>query len=329
MRIRNPRPAALLAALVVLANLAACSADVGDAGGPPAQTVNVAVEPKEAELAPGQTLRFASAVTGTADTSVVWSVVGSGGGTVAPDGLYTAPAGAGTYQVRATSVADVARYAEATVTVRTPPSGSVAISPRATSVLAGGTVSFTAVVTGIPDPAVTWRVQETSGCGSVDASGRYTAPATARTCHVVATSVGDPTRSDTATVTVSAPVIVSITPSTATVDACGTATFHAAVSGTSDQSVTWRVLETVDAGTITSAGVYTAPNVAGTYHVVATSAVSGSATAQATITVRDRVLSVTVDPPSVTLASGATQQFTATVTTTCGVFQATRTITAP
>lgn len=57
-------------------------------------------------------------------------------------------------------------------------------------------------MTGATNTAVTWSVSEASGCGSVSGTGLYTAPSTAQTCHVVATSVADTTKSATATVTV-------------------------------------------------------------------------------------------------------------------------------
>jgi hypothetical protein len=52
--------------------------------------------------------------------------------------------------------------------------------------------------------AVTWAVQEGVSGGSVDATGKYTAPGTEGTFHVVATSVADPSKSATAAVLVSA-----------------------------------------------------------------------------------------------------------------------------
>jgi hypothetical protein len=48
---------------------------------------------------------------------VTWSVRESGGGTVSSSGSYTAPAGAGTYHVVATSQADATKSATATITV--------------------------------------------------------------------------------------------------------------------------------------------------------------------------------------------------------------------
>jgi len=58
------------------------------------------------------------------------------------------------------------------------------------------------------------------------------------------------------------------------------------VSNATDQSVSWSVSEGATGGTITTAGAYTAPAAAGTYHVVATSVADSSATATATVTVQ-------------------------------------------
>src|SRR5437763_986212 len=79
-------------------------------------------------------------------------------------------------------------------------------------------VSVTAAVTGTTgnqSTAVTWSVQE-SGGGTVDAQGHYVAPSSTGTYHVIATSVADASKKDTATVSVTAtPVIaVSVSPRT-------------------------------------------------------------------------------------------------------------------
>ena len=101
------------------------------------------------------------------------------------------------------------------------------------------------------------------------------------------------------------------------------------VTGAADGSVAWSVQEGSTGGSITSAGVYTAPASAGTYHVVATSQAAPGSSATVPVTVADRILGVAVSPSTVSLAPGATAQFTATVTTTCGSYTSTQTVTAP
>ena len=71
---------------------------------------------------------------------------------------------------------------------------SVSISPGTGSTTVGGTLTFTATVSGTgagQSTAVTWSLQE-SGGGTVDGSGHDTAPSSGGTFHVVATSVADP-----------------------------------------------------------------------------------------------------------------------------------------
>jgi hypothetical protein len=81
-------------------------------------------------------------------------------------------------------------------------------------------------------------------------------------------------------------VRVTISPTAATLPVGGTRTFSAAVTGTSNTVVTWSIQEGASGGSITSGGVYTAPNVPGTYHVVATSQADPTKHATATITVQ-------------------------------------------
>ncbi len=85
---------------------------------PPAQTVAVTVSPATAAVPTGGSVQLAAAVTGSANTSVTWTVQeGAAGGAVGSTGLYTAPSAAGTFHVVATSVADPSKSAAATVTV--------------------------------------------------------------------------------------------------------------------------------------------------------------------------------------------------------------------
>jgi len=176
--------------------------------------IAVTVTPSAPSTAPGGTINFQASVTGTTtgqSTAVTWSVQEAGGGTVSSTGVYTAPATMGTYHVVATSMADTTKTGTAAATVAPPPPIAVSISPSVTSVLPAGTATFSATVTGITggqSSAVTWSVLELGG-GTVDASGHYTAPATEGTYHVLALSVADPSKSGTASVTVSTAAIIA------------------------------------------------------------------------------------------------------------------------
>jgi len=62
--------------------------------------------------------------------------------------------------------------------------------------------TFTATIVGSANTGVTWSVQEGSAGGSITPAGVYTAPLSPGIYHVIATSQADPTRKDTATITV-------------------------------------------------------------------------------------------------------------------------------
>jgi Bacterial Ig-like domain (group 2)/Galactose oxidase, central domain/Kelch motif len=104
---------------------------------------------------------------------------------------------------------------------------------------------------------------------------------------------------------------VTVTPNSVTVLRDSTQAFTAKVTGTTNTAVTWNVEES-SGGTIDSAGLYTPPqNVAGTFHVIATSqANSAVAGAAAVIVPRPQV---TIDPVAVTLRPDGTRTFAATV----------------
>lgn len=206
---------------------------------------------------------------------------------------------------------------------------TVQVAPAQAQVPPGGVVTFAATVTGTPNTSVVWGVSEALG-GTVNATGLYTAPSSAGTFHVTATSNADPTKQASATVTVTtpAPIVVTVSPAAPSVDECKTLQFTAAVTGTTNTAVTWSVLEGATGGTVTAAGLYTAPNGPGTYHVVAKSVADPTKSSTATVTVKDTIVAVVVSPATVTVPPSGTAQLTATVTNTCGTFTASATINA-
>lgn len=246
----------------------------------------VQVEPSDAQVAPSGRITF-SAV-GAQAATITWSILeGSTGGSITGDGLYTAPASTGEYHVVATSAAAPSVTGSAVVTVTPTPVVGITISPTSTSVTTGRTASFTASVTGTSNTAVSFGLQETSGCGSVSSGGVYTAPSTPTTCHVIATAQADPTKKATATVTVTAAPVVAITisPTSTSVTVGGTVTFTATITGTSNTTAIWTVQETSGCGAVSSTGVYTAPSSPTTCHVIATAQADSTRKATATVTV--------------------------------------------
>jgi|SRR5271166_357908 len=272
---------------------------------------NISLTPASATIAPGGTQQFTATIQGFSNAAINWSVNKvSGGnstvGTISSSGFYTAPAQTGTYTIVATSAADSSVTASATVTV----SSTITISPSAANVAAGTTQQFTATVPGVPNASVTWAVDQIVGgnatVGTISATGLYTAPAAVGNHTITATSTGGAASATVAVFT------LSVSPSAATVALSATEQFTATAQGLSAPVFSWSV-DTIaggnsTVGTITTAGLYTAPAQAGT-HTIAASVVNASGTASAAVT----VISFTVTPSTATVDPSATQQFTAAI----------------
>lgn len=88
---------------------------------------------------------------------------------------------------------------------------------------------------------------------------------------------------------------IGISPTTATMSTRATKTFESSITHSNNFSVTWAVQEGSAGGSISSTGVYTAPSVAGTYHIVVTSVADPVRTATAVVTVQSGASSATVN----------------------------------
>jgi hypothetical protein len=196
---------------------------------------------------------------------------------------------------------------------------SVTVNPLNATLATGASQQFTAQVSGTTNTVVSWRLS--SPIGSITPAGLYTAPASLTsqtTVNVIATSVADPTQSASAVVTVvpAVPAIrVSITPGSAALKAGASQQFTAQVSGTTNTAVTWRLSSPI--GSITPAGLYTAPaslTSQTTVNVIATSVAdpAQSASAVVTITPKSNIV-LMLSPTSLSLSAGRSWQFTARV----------------
>jgi uncharacterized protein YjdB len=163
-----------------------------------ASAISVSISPTTATVTIGQTQTFVATVTGSTQ-GVKWTSTSVG--TIDQNGVFKAVT-AGTGTVTATSVEDTTKSATAQVTVSSSGGGgggvSVSLTPVTASVSVGGTQQFTANVTG-SSSGVTWTA--TGAVGTVDSNGMFTATK-AGMGVVKATSVSDPTKSSSATVSV-------------------------------------------------------------------------------------------------------------------------------
>ncbi|RMG19937.1 MAG: hypothetical protein D6732_29330, partial [Methanobacteriota archaeon] len=272
--------------------------------------ISISITPKSVSMDSQGTVQFTTIITGSTDKSVIWK---ASAGVINSSGLYQAPAVLTTTIVTVTAVSNANPTKSASATVTINPVISVSVSPSSITLDSGGSQQFTATVLGAEDTSVSWSI--VSGVGNISPTGLYTAPnvSSQSTVTVRAVSNQDSSKSDTATITIN-PVVVSVSPGSAVIDSGGSYQFTALVTGASDSTVSWSVDGGSSNGTVDSSGLYTAPTVL-TQTLVTVRAVSNqnsvvSDTAQVTI----NAASVSVSPASATVDSGATLQFTATVT---------------
>ena len=300
-----------------------------------AASISVSVSPLTAQVSTGGQQQFSATVTGSTNTSVTWTVKGTGCsgsacGTISSSGLYTAPGtvpSPATVTITATSVASPSASSSATVTIAS--ASKLTLTPSSPQVNLNAQVQFFA--SGPGSGIVVWGVSGSGcsgiSCGFISGSGLYTAPATVpspATVTVTATSLSNPSISGSTTVTVVGPTQVNVTvsPGSVQLNVDGQQQFKAAVTGTSNTAVIWSVTgygcAGSSCGTITSGGLYTAPAAVpdpSFVTVTATSVADSTKSSTATVTIVQQV-AVSVSPSTAQVDVGAQQQFTATVTGT-------------
>lgn len=244
--------------------------------------VSVFVTPGVITLYQSQTQQFSATVS---SGSVTWTLIPPAG-TISSTGLYTAPATISSplnVTVRATSSLDPTRTANALATIR--PTQAVTVTPVSSEAYAGQSRLFTAVVTGLTNQQVNWSVPANSG--TIDANGLYTAPSPpwpVNPVTVTATSVADPSKSGSVTLTLRQPVSISVAPSGVRLSSGQSLQLAAIVQGTGDTSATWSVNPKI--GQVSQTGLYTAPSSMSLIQTINVTAVSrADPSKSATVTV--------------------------------------------
>jgi uncharacterized protein (DUF1800 family) len=242
--------------------------------------------------------------------TVTWTVNGIQGGnaavgTISPTGLYRAPTAVplqNAVKVRATSTPYPAKYGEATMTVTQVgvhlwSSSPSTVAPGAFTLRLNGSNFGNGVIATFGGvPLATTRVSATelrvTGSAGAAQAGMQVP------LQVVQTGIGA-TVSETVMIAVgSGPttptpsVTVAVSPTSATLAPGATQAFGAAVTGTTNTAVAWSVNGiaggNTTVGSISAAGLYTAPAAVpspATVTVRATSAANTSASAQASVTI--------------------------------------------
>ena len=279
-----------------------------------------------------QNVSFVATVTGNcvgAGCGVTWAVNGVVGGNstygtigtgtstnfVAPANVPT-PA---TFNITATSVANLAVSASVSVTI-TGPAPSISITSPANltqTVSTSGTLPITASVTGLANTAVNWTVNGVangnSTYGTISGSGSsitYDAPTTVptpATFNVTATSQANSSLSASVSVTITPGVVVSITTPTSPLNVVsGSAVkFQASVTGTANTGVSWTVNGVANGDS--TYGIISNPSLSSTY--VAPFAVPAPGTFDVTVTsladnTKSASVIVTITPPATACGSG-------------------------
>ena len=274
-----------------------------------AQTVSI--NPSTTNLRIDATKQFTSSVTGATNTAVTWSVPGSGNGSVSTTGLYTPPAvlpANPVIKVRATSVANNTKFAEATVNLQNPIPTIATIEPtefnignyrlivKGTKYVAGATIK-------LQGTAIT-----TSFVSSTELQADVSFPTAQQYCVIVNNPAPGGGDSAQKCFTVMAPVSVTVSPTTSTVRGGATRQYTATVKNTATKDVNWMVNGVVGGnattGTIATDGTFTAPlNIAavgGTVKIGAQSKKDPNAKAEVTVTLQNPVPTISgVNPTSI------------------------------
>ena len=306
---------------------------------PPPPAIEVSVTPANGSVVLGAQATFAATVTNTTDTAVSWNVSGVPGGnttlgTITSGGLYTAPAdlpSPATVQITATSHADSTKSGAVTLAITS--DITLNLTPNPASVELGATQTFQTAVTssGHPDTSIRWSLSGpacTSGCGTVDASGKYTAPQilpSPASVTLTAQSVADPSKQVSVVASITSSFSLQLS-APSSVPVGGTATIVATLtpipgsnpspalswalsgpgcSGNSCGTLTVVTTQSTSANSVADSAKYTAPATApspNTVTVTVTSQADPSKKAQATLAIQPGV-SVNVSPSTATLAA--------------------------
>jgi uncharacterized protein YjdB len=315
----------------VLLALSACGGGGGDGIlRTPDTPIAVAIQPATVPaLDIGATVSLVASVTGgaaSASREVRWASSAPAIASVDGTGRVQAVA-PGQATITATAVADANRSAAVVVSVNAAPPVVVTITPAGPqSVTAGQVLQLQAAVTGGAPSAsrlVTWSSSQ-PGVATVDGSGRVSA-LTAGQTTITATSVADPSRNATASVTVTpAAARVLITPATLTLRLGRTGQLVGLVQGiTAGQSPRMRFISTVPtvASVSTTDGLTaTVTAVApGTAQVIVAAEADPAATATAEITVTEvPVASVAISPAVDSTLTPLTRQLAVAVRDSAG-----------
>jgi hypothetical protein len=267
----------------------------------------VTLDPINQTVVAGHSVTFKAAAAGNPKPTVQWQVSTDSGttwtnvtGATSTTLTFTTNAGQNGYEYRAvfTNTFGTATTAAATLTVQTVP--AVTTNPKSQTVTAGNSVTFTAAATGSPAPTVQWQVSTDGGKTYTNISGATSTTLTFTTSagqngdryRAVFTNAAGTATTSAATLTVRFAPIVTLNPSSQTVNPGVSVTFTAGASGNPNPTVQWQV--SIDGGktwknitgaTTTSLSFVVSASENGyEYRAVFTNALGSATTTAATLT---------------------------------------------
>ena len=191
-----------------------CPTTTNGGNGDPSTSIVVIVTPSTVTVPQGGQRQFTAMVepAGVSQT-VTWTIEPANSGII-DNGLFTPTAAPGTQVIVRAIATDTTVYGTAIVTVGQPVTpASITVAPATAYVGQGGQQQFTATVwpEGAPQ-AVTWSVAP-EGAGTITTGGllTVTGASVGDTLTIMATAVNHPTVSNTATVTVPEPIVITVT----------------------------------------------------------------------------------------------------------------------
>lgn len=238
----------------------------------PTDVIGIQISPGTDTLGAGTSRTFTAAALlsdgTTAAVGVTWAATG---GSIDAGGVYQAGATAGKFAVIATrtggDMADTA-VVDVTAPAPTPTLRDVVLKPASYSMTTGGTKQFSAYGHNSLGDSVAVQVAFSATGGSITSGGLYTAGSTTGSYRVIASASG---HADTAAVTLSAPTLTDVVlkPASYSMTTGTTKQFSAYGHNSLGDSVAVQVTFSATGGTISSSGLYTAGNTAGSYRVIA------------------------------------------------------------
>ena len=312
------RAARLLLVALSTALTLSCGGDGGN--NPTEPEVSVTVTPPTATITASTSQTFTATVTGTSNTTVQWSIIESGGGSVTSAGVYTAPADAGTYHVVATSVADSEEADTATVTVVPAPT-ITSFTAEKSVITSGSSTTIAATFTG-------GTASINNGVGAVTSGTAISVgPLTTSTTYTltVTNSVGASVTQDLTIDVVAAPSITSFTADPASVASGSASTLTGVFANGTAVRRPDNVVMTSGVGSSTGALSSTT-----TYTLVVTNAAGDSATATTTVTVvtsAPTITSFTATPATISVGDATTLAWDVAGASTMSIDQGVGTVT--